>query len=55
MVDGSVRFVSETIDCGNPTGSTIGDVAGLCKRSGKSSFGVWGALGSRDGGETDVD
>ncbi|MBQ7814243.1 MAG: DUF1559 domain-containing protein, partial [Thermoguttaceae bacterium] len=54
MVDGSVRFVSETLDCGNPTGSTIGEDAGLCKRSGKSSFGVWGALGSRDGGETDV-
>jgi len=54
MVDGSVRFISETIDCGNLTGSTIGDNTGLCKRSGKSNFGVWGALGSRDGGETDV-
>ncbi len=54
MVDGSVRFVSETIDCGNLTGSTIGDNTGLCKRSGKSNFGVWGAMGSRDGGETDT-
>ena len=53
MVDGSVRFVSETVDCGNLTGSTIGDNTGLCKRSGKSNFGVWGALGSRDGGETE--
>jgi prepilin-type processing-associated H-X9-DG protein len=52
MVDGSVRFVSETVDCGNLTGSTIGDNTGLCKRSGKSNFGVWGAMGSRDGGET---
>ena len=54
MVDGSVRFVSETVDCGNLTGSTIGDNTGLCKRSGKSNFGVWGAMGSRDGGETDT-
>ena len=54
MVDGSVRFVSETVDCGNLTGSTIGDNTGLCKRSDKSNFGVWGALGSRDGGETET-
>ncbi len=45
MVDGSVRFVSDTIDCGTLS-------YGLCKRSGKSNFGVWGAMGSRDGGET---
>ena len=54
MVDGSVRFVSETVDCGNLTGSTVGSNTGLGKRSGKSSFGVWGALGSRDGGETET-
>ncbi|MBQ8285882.1 MAG: DUF1559 domain-containing protein, partial [Thermoguttaceae bacterium] len=51
LVDGSVRFVSETIDCGNLTGSTIGVNAGLCSY-GKSPFGVWGALGSCNGGET---
>ena len=45
MVDGSVRFVSDTVDCGNLSYSP-------CKRSGKSNFGVWGAMGSRDGGET---
>lgn len=44
-VDGSVHFVSDTVDCGTLAG-------GLCKRSGKSNFGVWGALGSRDGGES---
>ncbi len=54
MIDGSVRFVSETVDCGNLSGTTIGDNTGLCKRSGKSSFGVWGAMGSRDGGETET-
>ena len=45
MVDGSVRFVSDTVDCGTLS-------YGRCKRSGASNFGVWGAMGSRDGGET---
>lgn len=43
MLDGSVQFVSETIDCGNLT-------LGLVE-TGRSNYGVWGALGSRDGGE----
>lgn len=43
--DGSVSFVSETIDCGNLT-----TARGVL--SGPSQFGVWGALGSRDGGES---
>ncbi|MDR1963383.1 MAG: DUF1559 domain-containing protein [Planctomycetaceae bacterium] len=41
--DGSVRFIAETVDTG--TGSA-------CVLSGTSPFGVWGALGSKDGGET---
>ncbi len=45
MVDGSVRFVSDTVDCGTLSFKP-------CKRSGKSNYGVWGAMGSRDGGET---
>lgn len=45
--DGSVRFISETID----SGSAIAfDNPG--EADGPSPFGVWGALGSRDGGET---
>ncbi len=43
-VDGSVSFVSDTINTGTLTA--------YCKRAGKSNFGVWGAMGSRDGGET---
>jgi len=44
FADGSVRFISETIDTGNlgvpqPTG-------------GPSMYGVWGALGSKMGGES---
>jgi type II secretory pathway pseudopilin PulG len=43
--DGSVRFISETIDCGDPATANVVD-------SGESQFGVWGALGSIDGGES---
>ncbi|HVA51241.1 MAG TPA: DUF1559 domain-containing protein [Pirellulales bacterium] len=43
MADGSVRFVNETIDTGN---LAMTEVSG-----GPSPYGVWGALGSKDGGE----
>jgi prepilin-type N-terminal cleavage/methylation domain-containing protein/prepilin-type processing-associated H-X9-DG protein len=46
FADGSVRFISETVDTGN------GDTWGGLKATGTSPFGVWGAMGSRDGGET---
>ena len=46
MGDGSVRFISDTIDCGSPNSYAV--------TSGKSPFGVWGALGSPAGGETDT-
>jgi prepilin-type N-terminal cleavage/methylation domain-containing protein len=45
LTDASVRFISQTIECGDQTSTT------QVKRSGVSRFGVWGALGSRDGGE----
>ena len=44
MLDGSVRFVSDTIDCGDSYGHAV--------TSGKSPYGVWGAMGSASGGET---
>ena len=43
LADGSVRFISETIDAGDPTATEVS--------SGPSPFGVWGALGSIQGGE----
>lgn len=43
MADGSVRFVSEAIDTGN--------LAYTEALAGPSPYGVWGALGSKDGGE----
>ena len=47
MVDGAVRFVSENIDTGNLTlaSPNQGD-------SSSSPYGVWGALGTKAGGET---
>ena len=44
LADGSVRFVSDTVDCGNLNARYV--------RSGKSPYGVGGAMGSPQGGET---
>jgi prepilin-type N-terminal cleavage/methylation domain-containing protein len=44
MMDGAVRFVSDTINCGDQNAAAV--------KSGPSPFGVWGAMGSPDGGET---
>ncbi|MEO2013637.1 MAG: DUF1559 domain-containing protein [Fuerstiella sp.] len=41
--DGSVRFISDSIDSGDLTAAPV--------TSGKSPYGVWGALGSVDGSE----
>ena len=44
MTDGSVRFVSDTIDCGSPNSYAV--------VSGKSPYGVWGAMGTPMGRES---
>ncbi len=44
MLDGSVRFVSDTVDCGNVNATQV--------VSGKSPYGVWGAMATPQGGET---
>ena len=46
MCDGSVRFVSQTIDTGN-LDAQIG-----FGHEGRSLYGVWGAMGSREGGDS---
>ncbi len=47
MADASVHFITETVDTGD---QAIDDVATPGGRP--SPWGVWGALGSKDGGET---
>jgi prepilin-type N-terminal cleavage/methylation domain-containing protein/prepilin-type processing-associated H-X9-DG protein len=56
FADGAVRFISETINARDtsvtePSGSTVIDDWKKIIRS-KSPYGVWGALGSRMGGES---
>jgi prepilin-type N-terminal cleavage/methylation domain-containing protein/prepilin-type processing-associated H-X9-DG protein len=46
MADGSVRFVNENIDAGTASSAPKARVA-----DGASPFGVWGAMGSKAGGE----
>ena len=43
LCDGSARFISENIDTGN--------LAAVGPTAGPSPYGIWGALGSVDGGE----
>jgi len=43
FADGAVRFLSDNIDSGN--------LATPNPTSGRSPYGLWGALGTRDGGE----
>ncbi len=47
MADGSVRFISQTIDTGN-----LAIVAPTANGGGLSPYGVWGAMGSARAGET---
>jgi len=46
MMDGSVHFISETIDTGNLAAAQPGATSAA-----KSPYGIWGSLGSMAGGE----
>ncbi|MGN6135262.1 MAG: DUF1559 family PulG-like putative transporter [Aureliella sp.] len=52
MCDGSVRFISQSIDTGDLTQSMPANPANSRTYSGPSLWGVWGSLGSMIGGET---
>ena len=45
--DGAVKFISNTINCGNLANKVDPDT-----QKGESPFGIWGALGSINGGES---
>jgi hypothetical protein len=46
LADGAVRFISENIDSGNQAAAPPAEGA-----AGPSPYGVWGALGTKQGGE----
>ena len=56
MVDGSVRFISDSVDCGDGTSAGVITNAMLngtaADVTGQSRFGVWGAMGTIAGGES---
>jgi prepilin-type N-terminal cleavage/methylation domain-containing protein/prepilin-type processing-associated H-X9-DG protein len=51
MADGSVRFISSSIDTGNLSASMPAQPANSRTYTGPSLWGVWGAMGSAIGGE----
>lgn len=51
LLDGSTRFVSDTIHCGD-LDKLPGNRSDWWVHNGESMYGVWGALGSTGGGET---
>ena len=53
--DGSVRFISDTVDCGDQSDdfyNKVNDKGRPQDYGGKSVYGVWGAFGTMAGGET---
>jgi len=51
LADASVQFISETIDHGDPTIPSPGTPGGPALSEG-SRYGVWGAIGTKNGGES---
>lgn len=54
MCDGSVRFISDSIDAGNSSASMPTNPANSRTYTGPSLWGVWGALGTMNSNETNV-
>ena len=52
MGDGSVRFITESIDTGDLTQNPPNPPGNARKYNGPSLWGVWGAMGSANGGES---
>jgi prepilin-type processing-associated H-X9-DG protein len=49
MCDGSVAFLSDSINTGNLSAPYF--APDDRQRTGRSPYGIWGAMGSKDGGE----
>ena len=55
MADGAVRFVTESIDAGDPSAVSVHRGSGSAPPGSASPYGVWGAMGTRAGREVVVD
>ncbi|EMI47177.1 DUF1559 domain-containing protein [Rhodopirellula sp. SWK7] len=47
MGDGVVKFISNSIDCGDVTAPAVSQDSGMSPPGCKSPYGIWGSLGSR--------
>lgn len=54
MGDGSVRFISDSIDTGNLSATVLGPSGNTRGYTGNSQWGIWGAMGSQAGGEVNA-
>jgi prepilin-type N-terminal cleavage/methylation domain-containing protein/prepilin-type processing-associated H-X9-DG protein len=52
MSDGAVKFVTDAIEAGASSSSSVGTFAGAQPAGSKSPYGLWGALGTRASKET---
>ena len=50
MLDGSVRFITNNVDTGE--GEEDGGLDYMPTVTGRSRYGVWGAMGTTNGGES---
>ncbi|SMP50558.1 prepilin-type N-terminal cleavage/methylation domain-containing protein/prepilin-type processing-associated H-X9-DG domain-containing protein [Neorhodopirellula lusitana] len=56
MADGAVKFITDSIDAGDPEGNTVGrtndtNMSEYSPAGSQSPYGLWGSLGSRASGE----
>ncbi len=51
MADGSVRFITNSIEAGDQTSAQVGIDANMVPAGSESPFGLWGALGTRASAE----
>lgn len=51
MGDGAIKFITDSIECGDTQGTVTSDGKGRLAPGSPSPFGLWGALGTRNQGE----
>ncbi len=53
FADGAVKFITDSIEAGDDTKPPVANGAGWTAPGSESPYGLWGALGTIDGSETD--